>query len=626
MMLDELQVEMNIMKKTISFAAILACMITNGAMAQDTRLLWGDTHLHTSLSPDAYIMGNRSLLPDDAYRYAKGLPVVNAQTRHKIQIHTPLDFLVVSDHAEYMGIIPKLFDGDEQLTATPAGRRFSELVAAGETRKAFFELVTTANDRDPFLEFIDPAVTGDVWKGIYESAEKHYEPGAFTSFIGWEWSSITEGANLHRIVFTKDGADKASQFLPYSLFDSDKPEDLWQWLKETERRTGASFMAIPHNGNVSKGLMFSEVDSQGRPINAQYAKTRSRWEPIYEMTQIKGDGETLGDLSPNDEFAEFESYRHPMDMRPGMESIAPADQGDYARTALMRGLELANKTGVNPYSFGMIGSSDSHSGVPAVEEDNFGGKFPIDSYPEGKSSDLTPGTTGWDMSASGLAAVWAQENTREAIFDAFQRREVYATTGPRIMLRFFAGWDFEDKDLQHKDIAAVGYARGVPMGAELKASSRGSAAAPSLLIVAAKDPLDANLDRIQVVKGWLDGEGKAHEKVFNVAGSDGREVRDNQLPAVGNTVDIATAKYTNSIGEAQLATVWTDSEFDAARAAFYYVRVLQIPTPRHSLYAAVAMKRDHPASYPPSIQERAYSSPIWYSVRNVGPVRARSLK
>lgn len=591
-------------------AATLAACLTAVASAQDTQLLWGDTHLHTKLSPDAYIMGNRTLLPDDAYRYAKGLPVVNAQTRHKIQIGTPLDFLVVSDHAEYMGIIPRLFEGDEKLGKTPAGKHFNELVAAGKTREAFFELVRTGNNRDPFPEFVDREIIGEVWESIYQSAETHNEPGVFTSLIGWEWSSITGGANLHRIVFQKEGADVASLYAPYSMFDSDRPEDLWQWLEETGERTGASFIAIPHNGNVSKGKMFSEVDSDGQPIDAAYAKTRARWEPVYEMTQIKGDGETLGELSPDDEFAEFESYRHPMDMRPGMESEAPADKGDYARSALMRGLELANKTGVNPYNFAMIGASDSHSGVSAVEEDNFGGKFPMDSYPEGKSSPLTPGTTGWDMSSAGLAAVWATENTRGGIFDAFQRREVYGTTGPRIALRFFGGWSFEQDDLQTTDIASTGYGKGVPMGSELgeKASE-----APSFLIVAAKGPVDANLDRIQVVKGWLNGEGIAQEKVFNVAASGDRAIAHNQLQAVGDTVDVNTSKYTNAIGAAQLAVVWEDPEFDPDHAAFYYVRVLQIPTPRHSLYAAVAMKQEHPAKYPASIQERAYSSPIWYS-------------
>jgi len=593
-------------------AALLFTIPVTELTAEETRLLWGDTHLHTKLSPDAYVMGNRSLTPDDSYRYAKGLPVSSAQTGHSMQIRTPLDFLVVSDHAEYMGILPMLFEGDETLAATRPGKRFVDLVAAGEARKAFFELVETANTRKPFPEFVDKKVIGGVWQSIIEAADRHNQPGKFTSLIGWEWSSITNGANLHRVVIMKEGSAQAGQFLPYSSFDSDRPEDLWQWLDEIEQRTGSTFLAIPHNGNVSKGEMFSQVDSNGNPIDAAYAEVRTRWEPVYEMTQIKGDGETLSELSPDDEFANFESYRFPMDTRPGQTSLAPADKGDYARTALMRGLELAQQTGVNPYAFGMIGSSDSHSGVSGVEEDNFAGKFPIDSYPGGKSSELTPGVTGWDMSAAGLAAIWATENTREAIFDALRRREVYATTGPRISLRFFAGWKFTQADIRKRNIAAVGYAKGVPMGSELSGTSRPGKKSPGFLIMAVKGANDANLDRIQVVKGWLDSGGVSHEKVFNVAASDNRPIRNNVLAPVGNTVDVSTTRFTNSIGNAQLTTVWTDPEFDPSQAAFYYVRVLQIPTPRQSLYAAVALKQDHPSHLPATIQERAYSSPIWY--------------
>lgn len=584
---------------------------TTVGQAAETQLLWGDTHLHTKLSPDAYVMGNRSLMPDDAYRYAKGLPVVNAHTRHKMQIHTPLDFLVVADHAEYMGVIPKLFEGDEQLAKTPNGKMLMDLVAAGKAREAFLKLVESGNNAKPYPELISDEQKKSAWQVIYNAAERHNQPGKFTSLIGWEWSSLISGANLHRIVFMKDGADVARQFTPFSMFDSARPEDLWQWLQATEQRTGASFIAIPHNGNVSKGKMFAEVDSDGRPISADYARIRARWEPVYEMTQIKGDGETLGALSPNDEFAEFETYDHALDARPGVDGKLPANKGDYARTGLIRGLEVEKKTGVNPFQFGMIGASDSHSGVSAVEEDNFGGKFPVDSYPEGKATPLTPGVTGNDMSAAGLSAVWAKENTREAIFDAFKRREVYGTTGPRIALRLFAGWNFKSSDIEARDMAALGYRKGVSMGSALSRAPKGKA--PSLLIHAVKDPLAGNLDRIQVVKGWLDTKGMAHEKVFNVAAADNRVINNNQLAPVGNTVDIKTASYTNSIGDAELATVWTDPEFEPAKRAFYYVRVLQIPTPRHSLYAAVALKQEPPAGVPASIQERAYSSPIWYS-------------
>jgi hypothetical protein len=597
--------------KRLFLPALTAALMSSTALAQETKLLWGDTHLHTKLSPDAYLMQNRSLTPDDAYRYAKGLPVVNAKTRHKIQIATPLDFLVVTDHAEYMGVVPKLFEGDPELVKTKNGKMIADLAAQGKEQEAFLKIVATANSGKPFADLNSVEIRRTIWEGTVAAAKQHNEPGKFTSFIGWEWSSIPDGANLHRVVFIKEGADIGKQMVPYSAFDSSKPEDLWSWLAKTSKKTGASFVAIPHNGNVSKGRMFAEVDSFGKPLTAGYAKTRMRWEPVYEMTQIKGDGETLGALSPGDEFAEFETYDHALDGRPGVKTKLDPDKSDYARTALMRGLEFDKKLGINPFKFAMIGASDSHSGVSAVEEFNFGGKFPIDSYPEGKAAGVTPGTKGYDMSAAGLAGVWATENSREAIFAAFRRREVYGTTGPRIRLRFFGGWDFEGHEADARDISKVGYARGVPMGGDLTKGPKGKA--PTFLVRAVKDPKSGHLDRIQVVKGWLDKSGKSHEKVFNVAVSDGRKIVGNKVAPVGNTVDVKTARYTNSIGDVELATVWTDPEFDPGVRAFYYIRVLQIPTPRHTLYAAVALNQDPPKGHPTSIQERGYSSPIWYT-------------
>ncbi len=608
----------NMLKNTaiVSAFGVFGGLASFKAFAEERQLLWGDTHLHTKLSPDAYLMGNRSLMPDDAYRYAKGLPVVSAKTRHKIQIHTPLDFLVIADHAEYLGVIPRIFEGDPALAKTEPGRNLMDMIKAGKAREAFFELAASINRQKPYPEFITEKVKHTAWKEIYESADRHYEPGRFTSLIGWEWSSTSGGGNLHRIVFMSEGADVAKKFTPFSLFDGDRPEELWAWLERTEQRTGATFLAIPHNGNVSKGRMFAEVDSEGRPISAEYAKTRQRWEPIYEVTQIKGDGETTGVLSPDDEFSEFETYSHAMDARPGKDNALPSSKGSYARGALMRGLEIDLKTGVNPFRFGMIGSSDSHTGVSAVEEDRFGGKFSMDSYPEGKSLNLGGGLTGNDVSAAGLSAVWARENTREGIMEAFKRREVYGTTGPRIKLRVFGGWDFTVSDTGVIDLSKLGYAKGVPMGSELTLNSKltkGKSRPLKLLIAASKDPNGANLDRVQVVKGWLDDKGVAHERVYNVAASDNRKIKDNKLSPVGNTVNVETASYTNDIGDAELVQVWTDPEFDNDRRAFYYVRVLQIPTPRHSLYASVALNQQHPTEYPSSIQERAYSSPIWYA-------------
>jgi len=601
---------MKTLRKTI-LIAILA--LNAGALyAQQTNLYWGDTHLHTKLSGDAYLMGNKSLMPDDAYRFAKGLPVVNALSKHKIKIGTPLDFLVVTDHAEYAGVVPKLFEGDPELAKTEHGKMVMDMVAQGKAKEAFFAFIATVNNNSPWEDLNSPSIKKSFWQVTVDAAEKHNDPGTFTSFIGWEWSSLPGGANLHRIVFMKESGDVGMQFLPYSSFDSNEPEDLWAWLDETEQRTGANFVAIPHNGNVSKGRMFAQIDSKGSPLSAAYAKTRMRWEPVYEMTQIKGDGETLEALSPNDEFAEFETYNHALDGNAAADSHGlPPLKSDYARTALMSGLEFDKSLGVNPFKFGMIGASDSHSGVSAVEEDNFGGKFPIDSRPMGKKAGLTPGTIGADMSSSGLSGVWATENSREAIHSAFKRKEVYGTTGPRIQLRFFGGWEFESHEADALDIAKTGYAKGVPMGSDLTKGPKGKA--PTFLIRAVKDPVDAHLDRIQVVKGWLDKKGQSYEKVFNVAVSDGRSIKNNKVAAVGNTVDVKTAQYTNSIGDAQLATVWTDPEFDANVRAFYYVRVLQIPTPRHTLYASVALNEEPMEGYPTSIQERAYSSPIWYT-------------
>ena len=600
--------------KKLSIAISIALLATSTAYAQETNLYWGDTHLHTKLSGDAYIMESRSLGPDEAYRYAKGLPVVSSLSKHKIQIGTPLDFLVVSDHAEYAGVIPKLFEGDPELTKTKNGKIISDLVAKGETQKAFFKLVASINNNAPLEDLNTLEVRTPLWKGVVDAAERHNDPGTFTSFIGWEWTSLPGGSNLHRVIFMKEGGDVGKQLIPYSAFDSEKPEDLWAWLDKTEKKIGASFVAIPHNGNVSKGKMFAETDSGGRPLSANYARTRMRWEPVYEVTQIKGDGETLGALSPDDEFAEFETYNHPLDGNADAKIHSlPPHKSDYARTALMLGLEYDKSLGVNPFKIGLVGASDGHSGIPAVEENNFGGKFPIDSVPEGKKKGLTPGSIGADMSAAGLAGVWATENSREAIFTAFKRREVYGTTGPRIQVRFFGGWEFESHEADALDIAKTGYAKGVPMGSDLTNAPKGKS--PTFLIRAVKDPVDAHLDRMQVVKGWLDKKGQSHEKVFNVAVSDGRSIRRNKVKAVGNTVDVKTAQYTNSIGDAELATVWTDPDFDPKVRAFYYVRVLQIPTPRHTLYASVALNEEPMKGYPTSIQERAYSSPIWYTPR-----------
>jgi hypothetical protein len=435
--------------------------------------------------------------------------------------------------------------------------------------------------------------------------------------LGWEWSSIPTGANLHRIVITPDGADKATQFLPYGSDKSQYPEDLWQWLDDTQARTGARFLAIPHNSNISKGYMFDTSSLRGVPITADYARRRVAWEPIVEVTQTKGDSETRSDFSPDDKFADFENYDHYIQL--GQDAYT-ASSADFIRPALKRGLAIEQKVGVNPYKFGLIGSTDSHTGLSSPEERNFWGKMAKDSTPETKvrvgKSPIT--SNGYDMSASGLAAVWAAENTREAIYAAFKRKEVYATSGPRLRLQMFAGWQFPVDAENAENFAAIGYQYGVPMGGDLIAME-GLDRAPSFLVRAVKDPVDANLDRVQMVKGWVDESGEQHEQVYNIAWSEGEDQQPRaldaggNLPAVGNTVDLNSGRYSNSIGQAEFAVRWIDPNFNPQHSAFYYVRVLQIPTARNALYDSIALELEQPPRGPKTIQERAYSSPIWYN-------------
>jgi uncharacterized protein DUF3604 len=599
-------------------------------------LYWGDTHLHTSYSPDAFLMQNRSATPDTAYQYARGAPVIHPLHRARVQIETPLDFLVFSDHAEFMGVVPKILQGDPLVTGTPTGKRYQEMAAAGKEIEVFGELIAQVNGVIPVNPDLNSEeVSSTVWGEIMDAADRHNDPGNFTALMGWEWSSTPGGANLHRVVIMREGRDKGEQFIPYSSLDSDVPEDLWNWLEQTSSKTGAHFIAIPHNSNISGGKMFPLQDSQGSVLTPGYAEQRMRWEPLMEVTQIKGDSETHPSLSPTDEFADFETYEHLIAVDGAESSIVFSDGfleqlnegdrnyisanpdrieqvGNYIRSGLLRGLALDSRIGSNPYKFGLIGSTDSHTGLASAEENNFHGKMAIDSTPENKGRDIIPGTKGWDMGAAGLVALWAEENTRASLFDAMHRKEAYATTGPRIGLRFFGGWNFNDNDLD-SDITLAGYGKGIPMGGDLTVAPKGKA--PSFLIMALKDPLGANLDRVQVVKGWVDAAGAPQEKIYDVAWSDNRQPgTDGKLPAVGNTVDLKTGSVSNSIGEPEFNASWTDPEFDPGVAAFYYVRVLQIPTARHTLLDAIALGIEpEETGHPATIQERAYSSPIWYT-------------
>ncbi len=583
--------------------------------AEPTQVFWGDTHLHTSYSPDAFFFGNDTADPDTAYRYAKGYPVVHPYHKAQIQIATPLDFLIVADHAEMMGVPFRLAQGDERLAKTAAGKRLIKMLGAGKGQEVFVEFLGRINNNQPYEELDGDDIRASIWAESVAITERHNAPGKFTSFIGWEWTSTPGGKNLHRVVFTPQGGDVAAKFIPYSSFESTKPEDLWAWLESTTARTGARFVAIPHNSNISGGLMFNDVDSEGRPITAEYARTRMSWEPVIEVTQIKGDSETDPILSPNDELADYEPFMHVLDSEDlGGEAKPKLGPGDFARSGLRRGLEIEAKVGANPYKFGMVGSTDSHTGMASAEENNFHGKTAYDSIPENRFNTFL-GVKGFgaDMSAAGLAGVWSPVNDRGALFEAFQRKEVYASTGPRIRLRFFGGWDYGKKDAGSKDLAKIGHDKGVPMGGDLARAPEGKA--PRFLVYAIKDPRGANLDRVQIVKGWLDANGTSQEKVYDVVWSDSRQVRhDGSLKPVGNTVDLATGRYTNDIGDPQLSAVWEDPDFDPQARAFYYVRVIQIPTPRHTLYDAIALGMDpQETGHPPTIQERAYSSPIWYT-------------
>jgi hypothetical protein len=588
-----------------------------------TRPLWGDTHLHTSYSMDAGAFGAR-LGPRDAYRFAKGEELVSS-TGQRVKLSRSLDFLVVADHSDNMGFFPRLFAGAPDMLADETGRRWYDMVQAGgeQAVKAALEVV----DRFSRGTF-PPALTSlpgseayhSAWLDTIEAAEEANDPETFTAFIGFEWTSNTGGNNLHRVVVYEDGADKASQVEPFTTMKphgSDDPRDLWKWLAAYEDKTGGDVLAIAHNGNLSNGIMFPLVEPvTGKPIDGAYAETRARWEPLYEVTQMKGDGETHPLLSPNDEFADYERWdKANLNMSvPKQPEMLPYE---YARSALGIGLALERDVGTNPYKFGMIGSTDSHTGLATAEENNFFGKH--------AGAEPSPGRMahpvaqfgdqrimGWQMVASGYAAVWAQENTRQSIFEAMQRRETYATTGPRMVVRFFGGWDFTPADAGDRSPASVGYQKGVPMGGDLRAAPEGKV--PTFLVAALKDPIGANLDRVQIVKGWLDADGKPREQVYDVAWSDGRKPgSDGKVPAVGSTVDIQTATWTNTIGATELVATWRDSDFDPKQRAFYYVRVLEIPTPRWTAYDAKYFDLKPDAEIPMSGQERAYTSPIWYT-------------
>lgn len=590
-----------------------------------TRVFWGDTHLHTGMSMDAGAFGAR-LGPEDAYRFARGEEVTSS-TGQRVKLSRPLDFLVVADHSDNMGFFPRLYAGDPSMLADATGKKWYDMVRAGgrEGVKAAVEIIVafSQNKFPPALASL-PGTEAyrSAWEKALKAAEQYNDPGRFTAFIGYEWTSNTGGNNLHRVLVYRDGADKAGRTEPYTTLKphgSDNPRDLWKWMQNYEDKTGGRVLAIGHNGNLSNGIMFPLVESfTGKPVDLEYAKTRAKWEPLYEATQIKGDGETHPVLSPNDEFADYETWdQGNLDL-----SVAKKPemlQYEYARSALQLGLQLERELGVNPYKFGMIGSTDSHTGLATAEEDNFFGKH-SGAEPNPKRFEHPMAQVGdkkyegWSMVSSGYAGIWATENTREALWDAMMRKETYATTGSRMLVRFFGGWAFTEDDAHNRLPAAVGYFKGVPMGGDLREAPAGKA--PTFLVAALKDPLSGNLDRIQIVKGWLDGKGTRHEKVYDVVWGDAEQRRvdaNGKLTPVGNTVNVKNATWTNTIGDPELITVWKDPDFDPKQRAFYYARVLEIPTPRWTAYEAKRFNVQMPKEVPMITQERAYTSPIWYT-------------
>jgi hypothetical protein len=597
-----------------------------------TRPLFGDTHLHTSNSGDAFAAGDR-LTPDDAYRFARGEEVVSS-TGVPAKLSRPLDFLVIADHAEGLGLMQEIYNGNPAFVSDPTAARWSKMMKeGGDSAAAAQTEITKAQAMGTLPPVIkDPKVVGpvmtSVWKQYTATAEKYNEPGRFTAMIGYEWTSVPGGNNLHRNVMFRDGKDRADQVFPFSSWNSEDPQKLWAWMAQYEQKTGGRLLAIAHNANLSNGRMFELKDFAGQPLTREYAEQRARYDVLQEIVQTKGNSETHPLMSPNDEFAGdlgvagWEYGNLTLTESPLTRAMMPTN---YLRAGLERGLEQEAKLGVNPFKFGLVGSTDVHNSLMAIEEDNFFGKMPYQE-PSAKRWEHGSKTSSWDASlgpersrytwqylAAGYAAVWATENTREAIWDAMKRKETYATSGSRLTLRFFGGWGYSASDLKSRNLAWVGYQKGVPMGGDLTKAPQGQS--PTFLVAAAKDPYFGNLDRIQIVKGWVGRDGKAQEKVYDVAWGDAdrRRIVNGKLTPVGSTVDVEHATWTNSIGDPELATVWKDPDFDPTQRAFYYARAIEIPTPRWTAYDQARFKIRMSPEVPMTVQERAWSSPIWYT-------------
>jgi Protein of unknown function (DUF3604) len=580
------------------------------------RVYFGDTHLHTSWSTDAGMAG-ATLGPDVAYKISRG-DEVKSHMGWRVKLIRPLDFVVVADHAENLGLADFIRRSDPLILKNKTGKRWHDLVKEGNGYDAFIEWLA-AGDTDMIDE---PRMMETVWQKVVKNADEYYQPGLFTTFHGFEWTSHPGGNNMHRVVIFRDGTDRTSQVLPYSQYDSVDPEDLWEYMTGYESKTGGRVLSIPHNGNLSNGLMFDVETYSGEPLTKEYVQTRDYFEPLAEVTQQKGDGEAHPLLSPDDAFADFETMDKGNLDGSGAKTLEMLPK-EYARPALKEGLRIEERLGTNPFKFGMIGSTDNHTALPTSREENNFSKasfvepsadralHPLIQAPVPELSIMEA-----DVGASGLAAIWAPENTREALWDAMARKETYATSGTRLVVRLFAGWDFTKDEVQRADFAREGYRRGVPMGGDLSDAPAG--ASPRFMIRALRDPDGANLDRIQVVKGWLDKSGELHERIYDVAVSDDRVIGSDGLATttVGSTVEFEGPSYTNSIGDPYLSAFWADPDFDADERAFYYVRVIEIPTPRWTAYDAAFFDVEMPEDVAMTVQDRAYTSPVWYTPGN----------
>ncbi|GJM28438.1 MAG: hypothetical protein DHS20C17_10730 [Cyclobacteriaceae bacterium] len=575
---------------------------------------FGDTHVHTGWSMDAGLDGAVKS-PRDAYRYALG-EKVEANSGIDVQLKYAYDWFMVTDHSDAMGVVNKMIEGNEEMMAVDVVKKWAEAIPKGgeEAASAKSELVRMqANEELPAI-VMDPKWMKTAWEETVDAAEEFNKPGEFTTFIAYEWTVNADGGNnLHRNVIFRDGADKTKNVLPLTTFETQDPLKLWEWLQNYENSTGGQVLAIPHNGNMSNGRMFEEQQFDGSPMTKEWANLRNKYERLYELYQIKGQSEAHPSLSTTDEFADYALWDR------GNLILRPKKEGDleyeYWREALKSGLRLEQEFGINPFKYGANAGTDTHTGLSSTEEDNYNGKFktlePTNhqrwNFPllEGVNDNYM----GWEQEAAGFMGVWAESNTREAIWDAMKRRETYASSGSRMKVRFFGGFDFTEEDL-NGNLAQAGYDKGVPMGGDISGSGNQS---PIFMVSALKAPNGANLDRIQIIKGWLDVNGQTHEKVYDVIWSGDRKPDSNgKVPPVGNTVNLETAEYTNTIGSAELKAVFKDPDFDPSLSAVYYVRVLEIPTPRWTLYDKVRFNIEMDQNVPLVTQERVATSPIWY--------------